>query len=112
MIMKTETILWVIFNKVYSHMKEKKKTHRHKGCPFRSLTSLGCLKLLGYTPGALSFSIIDPYIEQVQTEGVEARQHALGMIPTKYKNVLLHVIRIVLVVVFSPVRHLKACRFK
>lgn len=73
-----------------------------------SLTSLGCLKLLGAAHGTLSFTIINSDIEGVETEGVQTRQPAVAVVPTEGQYQLLHVMGVVFVeTALFPVVHLQ-----
>lgn len=69
------------------------------------LTSFRCLKLVGGAGGTLPLAVVDPDIERVEAEGVQAGQHAAGVVPAEVEDVLLHVVRVVFVL--PPVVHLQ-----
>lgn len=53
-------------------------------------------------------AVVDPDVEQVEAEGVEARQQAAGVVPTEVEDVLLGVVAVVPVqAALSPVVHLR-----
>lgn len=78
------------------------------GSPQSSPTSFRCLKLLRGAGRPLPPAVVDPDVEQVEAEGVEARQHAAGVVPTEVQDVLLCVVAVVSVqAALSPVVHLR-----
>lgn len=77
------------------------------GSPQSSPTSFRCLELLRGAGRPLPPAVVDPDVEQVEAEGVEARQQAAGAIPTEVQDVLLRVVAVVSVqAALSPVIHL------
>lgn len=73
-----------------------------------TLTSFRCLKLQRGAGWPLPLAVVDPDVEQVEAEGVEARQQAAGAIPTEVQDVLLRVVAVVSVqAALSPVIHLR-----
>lgn len=76
-------------------------THTH------SLTSFRRLKLLRGAGRPLPPAVVDPDVDQVDAEGVEAGQHATGVVPTEVEDVLLRVVAVVTVqAALPPVVHL------
>lgn len=76
--------------------------------PQSSPTSFRRLELLRGAGRPLPLAVVDPDVEQVETEGVEARQHAAGVVPTEVQDVLLRVVAVVPVqAALSPVVHLR-----
>lgn len=82
------------------------KKERKKITP--SPTSFRCLKLLRGAGGTLSLAVVNPDIERVETEGVQTRQHAVAVVPTKFQDLLFRMMGVVFVeVVLPPVVHLQ-----
>lgn len=78
------------------------------GSPQSSPTSFRRLKLLRGAGRPLPPAVVDPDVEQVEAEGVEACQHAAGVVPTEVQDVLLRVVAVVSVqAALSPVVHLR-----
>lgn len=78
------------------------------GRPQSSPTSLRCLELLRGAGRPLPPAVVDPDVEQVEAEGVEARQQAAGVVPAEVQDVLLRVVAVVSVqAALSPVVHLR-----
>lgn len=79
-------------------------TGRRRASP----TSLGRLELLCGAGRTLPPAVVDPHVEQVEAEGVEARQDAAGAVPAEVQDVLLRVVAVVPVqAALSPVVHLR-----
>lgn len=73
-----------------------------------TLTSFRCLELQRGAGRPLPPAVVDPDVEQVEAEGVEARQQAAGAIPTEVQDVLLRVVAVVSVqAALFPVIHLR-----
>lgn len=71
-------------------------------------TSFRRLKLLSGAGRTLSLAVIKPDIERVEAEGVEAGQHAVGVVPAEGQDLLLRMMGVVLVeAAISPVVHLQ-----
>lgn len=78
------------------------------GSPQSSPTSFRCLKLLRGAGRPLPPAVVDPDVEQVEAEGVQARQQAAGAVPTEVQDVLLRAVAVVSVqAALSPVVHLR-----
>lgn len=88
---------------------------RSQGCasevqlrrPPTPLTSFRRLELLRGAGRPLPPAVVDPDVDQVEAEGVEAGQHATGVVPTEVEDVLLRVVAVVPVqAALPPVVHL------
>ena len=67
-------------------------------------TSLWSLKLLAGAGWSLSPAVVGPHVEGVEAEGLQARHHAVALVLAEVKDLLLHVMRVVLVeALFLPV---------
>lgn len=74
---------------------------------FPSPTSFRGLKLLRGAGWTLSLAVVNLDIEGVEAEWVQARQHAMGVIPTEVQDMLFCVMAVVFVeAALSPVEHL------
>lgn len=62
-------------------------------CP----TSFRRLELQRVAGRTLALAVVDPDVEGVKAEGVQARQHAARVVPAEVQDVLLHVVRVVFV---------------
>lgn len=81
------------------------------GSPQSSPTSFRCLKLLRGAGRPLPPAVVDPDVEQVEAEGVEAGQQAAGVVPAEGQDVLLRVVAVVSVqAALPPVVHLRESR--
>lgn len=78
------------------------------GRPQASPTSFRRLELLRGAGRPLPPAVVDPHVEQVEAEGVEAGQDAAGVVPAEVEDVLLRVVAVVPVqAALSPVVHLR-----
>lgn len=78
------------------------------GRPQASPTSFRRLELLRGAGRPLPPAVVDPHVEQVEAEGVEAGQDAAGVVPAEVEDVLLRVVAVVPVqAALPPVVHLR-----
>lgn len=78
------------------------------GRPQASPTSFRRLELLRGAGRPLPPAVVDPDVERVEAEGVEAGQDTAGVVPTEVQDVLLRVVAVVPVqAALSPVVHLQ-----